>query len=144
MIKKFVRKHEFVNGLEISGIYTKSDAVKSEVPKELLKDSFESVLSMSDAVYIISRLEFHYEQVKAALMNDKHVLCESPITISVEQSKELFELAKERGLVPMDSLKTAFSTAYARLLLLVKAGKIGDVYSVDATCTSLQKTDEYS
>lgn len=144
MIKKFVREHEFVNGLEISGIYTKSDAVKADVPKELLADCFESVLSMSDAVYIISRPEFHYEQVKSALMNDKHVLCESPITISVKQSKELFELAKERGLVLMDSLKTAFSTAYARLLLLVKAGKIGDVYSVDATCTSLQKTDEYS
>lgn len=144
MIKKFVREHEFVNGLEISGIYTQSDAVKADVPKELLADSFESVLSMSDAVYIISRPEFHYEQVKAALMNDKHVLCESPITISVKQSKELFELAKERGLVLMDSLKTAFSTAYARLLLLVKAGKIGDVYSVDATCTSLREADEYS
>ena len=144
VIKKFVREHEFVNGLEISGIYTKSDAVKSEVPKELLTDSFENVLSISDAVYIISRPEFHYEQVKAALMLNKHVLCESPITTSVSQSKELFKLAKERGLVLMDSLKTAFSTAFARLLLLVKAGKIGDVYSVDATCTSLRKVDEYS
>lgn len=144
IIKKLVREYEFVNGLEISGIYTKSDAVKSEAPKELLKNSCERVLSMSDAVYIISHPEFHYEQVKAALMLNKHVLCESPITISVSQSKELFELAKERGLVLMDSLKTAFSTAFARLLLLVKAGKIGDVYSVDATCTSLRKADEYS
>ena len=144
MIKKFVREHEFINGLEISSIYTKSSAVKSEVPKELITDSFESVLSMSDAVYIISRPEFHYEQIKLALMLDKHVLCESPITISLCQSKELFELARKRGLVLMNSLKTAFSTAYARLLLLVKAGKIGDVYSVDATCTSLKKTDEYS
>ena len=144
MIKKFVREHEFVNGLEISGIYTKSDAVKSEVSQELLVESFESVLSISDAVYIISRPEHHYEQVKAALMLDKHVLCESPITISVSQSMELFELAKKRGLVLMDALKTAFSTAYARLLLLVKAGKIGDVYSVDSTCTSLNKSNEYS
>ncbi len=144
IIKKFVREHKFVNGLEISGIYTKSGVVKSEVPNELLKDSFESVLSISDAIYIISRPEFHFEQVKAALMLNKHVLCESPITISVSRSNELFGLAKERGLVLMDSLKTAFSTAFARLLLLVKAGKIGDVYSVDATCTSLRKTNEYS
>lgn len=144
MIKKFVREHEFVNGLELSGIYTKSDAVKTEVPKELLKDSLESVLSVSDAVYIISRPELHYEQVKEALMLNKHVLCESPITSSVDQSKEVFELARKRGLVLIDTLKTAFFTAYARLLLLVKAGKIGKVYAVDATCTSLQKVDEYS
>ena len=39
----------------------------------------------------------------------------------------------------MDSIKTAYSTAYNRLLLLLKGGKIGDVYSVDATCTSIRQ-----
>ena len=39
----------------------------------------------------------------------------------------------------MDSIKTAYSTAYNRLLLLAKKGKIGDVISVDATCTSLKE-----
>ena len=37
----------------------------------------------------------------------------------------------------MDAIKTAYSTAYNRMLLLIKSGKIGDVMSVDATCTSL-------
>ena len=44
----------------------------------------------------------------------------------------------------MDGLKTAYSTAYARLLLLVKSGKIGQVYSVDTTCTSLTQMNENS
>ena len=44
----------------------------------------------------------------------------------------------------MDSIKTAYSTAYNRLLLLLKGGKIGDVYSIDATCTSLREYDENS
>lgn len=38
----------------------------------------------------------------------------------------------------MDAIKTAYSTAYNRLLLLVKSGKIGEIKSVDATCTSLR------
>ena len=42
----------------------------------------------------------------------------------------------------MDSIKTAFSTAYYRLLLLVKSGRIGDIVSVDATCTSIQEVDD--
>ena len=44
----------------------------------------------------------------------------------------------------MDSIKTAYSTAYNRLLLLIKGGHIGDVYSVDATCTSLRDYDDHS
>lgn len=42
----------------------------------------------------------------------------------------------------MDALKTAYATAYSRLLLLAKEGKIGEVYSVDATCTSLRPIAE--
>ena len=38
----------------------------------------------------------------------------------------------------MDSIKTAYSTAYSRLLLLIKSGEIGKVVSVDTTCTSLR------
>ena len=38
----------------------------------------------------------------------------------------------------MDAIKTAYSTAYERLILLAKAGKIGQIVSIDATCTSLR------
>ena len=38
----------------------------------------------------------------------------------------------------MEAIKTAYSTAYSRLLLLIKGGKIGDILSVDATCTSVR------
>ncbi len=68
-------------------------------------------------------------------------MCESPIAKSVKQCDELFGLADSMGLVLMDSLRTAYSTAYARMLLLVKGGRIGEVVSVDATCTNL-KTNE--
>ena len=37
----------------------------------------------------------------------------------------------------MDSIKTAYSTAYNRMLVLAKGGKIGDIVSVDSVCTSL-------
>ena len=41
----------------------------------------------------------------------------------------------------MDAIKTAYSTAYSRLLLLAKTGAIGDIVSVDATCTSLREIE---
>ena len=37
----------------------------------------------------------------------------------------------------MEAIKTGYSTAYNRLLLLAKGGRIGDILSVDVSCTSL-------
>ena len=95
-----------------------------------------------DAIYIISKLEDHYAQIKFALEKRKHVLCESPMTKSLEEWKELSEIAKEKGLVLMDAIRTAFSMAYYRMLLLIKSGRIGDVVSVDASCSSLREIKE--
>lgn len=39
----------------------------------------------------------------------------------------------------MESIKTAYATAYDRLLLLIKSGKIGQVVSIDSVCTSLRE-----
>ena len=36
-----------------------------------------------------------------------------------------------------DGIKTAYSTAYSRLLVVAKSGRIGDIISVDTVCTSL-------
>lgn len=115
--EKFKQECAFVNGVEI---------VEGEF-------SFENV----DAVHVISRPEKHYENVKEALLAGKHVLCQSPIAINEEQCNELFELADSKNLILMDGIKTAYSTAYSRLVLLVKSGKIGDVVSIDTTCTSM-------
>lgn len=42
----------------------------------------------------------------------------------------------------MDSIKTAYSTAYNRMLVLAKSGKIGDIISVDSICTSLSDLEK--
>ena len=44
----------------------------------------------------------------------------------------------------MSGIKTAYSTAYYRLLLMVKSGEIGDVLSVETTCTSLSEVSKIS
>lgn len=39
----------------------------------------------------------------------------------------------------MEAIKTAYATAFDRLLLLIKGGKNGKIIPADATCTSLKK-----
>ena len=117
LCRKFVREMQFVNGVE----YKACD------------ESFDGV----DAVYVSTHPKRHYDDVKRALKSGKHVICESPVALSAVQFEELTELAHEKNLVLVDAIKTAYSTAYARLLVVAKSGRIGDIVSVDTVCTSL-------
>ena len=104
----------------------------------IVTDDYEKLLKNVDSVYIRSSVEEHYEKIHKALSEGKHVLCESPICEDKEKCQELISLAKEKNLVLMEAIRTAYSTAYSRLLLLLKSGKIGNIISVDVTCTSLK------
>ena len=138
-LEKVLTECKMVNGLEPKAIYSSNYSVlpKSLDSIELKTNNFDELLYYVDAVYIRSKPEEHFEQIKTAIINNKHVLCESPITINVEEWNELQSLAEEHNVVLMDAIKTAFATAYSRLLLQLKGGAIGTVVSVDATCTSL-------
>jgi choline-phosphate cytidylyltransferase len=127
-LTKFERESHFVNGIEITGIYSS-------------KDNFSEALKHADAVFLNSKPQDHYWQIKAALEQGKHVLCDTLITTKVVEWEELTSLANQKGCILMDALRTAYSTAYYRLLLLVKSGVLGDVVSVDASCTSLRDKD---
>ena len=141
ILKKFYNECKYVNGLEVSGIcsMTKTIADEMEAPGLYVTDSFNDLLDRSDALFILSHPDLHYAQIREALERGKHVLCESPVTLDRETYCELTRLAKEKNLILMNDIKTAYSTAYYRLILLVKSGKIGDVVSIDATCTSLHE-----
>ena len=140
IIGKFIRECHHVNGIEVTGIYSQN---LSDLEDDLfITQNYEELLEQVDAVYVVSLPDLHYEHIKLALKKRKHVLCEAPITLTKIQNNELFEMAKKRNCVLMDSLKTAYSTAYSRLLLLAKSGKIGRILSIDATATSLRDINE--
>ena len=119
LCNKFIREAKFVNGVE----HCECD------------ETLEGV----DAVYIATHPDQHYADVKRALEAGKHVICESPIVLEDAQFTELKELARTKGLILADAIKTAYSTAYSRLLVVAKSGRIGDILSVDAVCTSLER-----
>ena len=142
---KFVDECSYVNGIQFSGIcasrddmdFIRKQALDKQIDIPLLTEDYDRLLKKTDAVYIVSRPEQHYEEIRHALLQHKHVLCEAPITVNEEQTRELFELADREGCVLMEAIKTAYATAYERVLLVAKSGRIGKIISVDATCTSL-------
>ena len=144
VLNKFYKESKLVNGITISGLYTQDDEMLSEEVKTLpvVSDNMDALIDVSDALYICSHPSKHYSQIRQALLTGKHVLCESPIALCVEEFRELCQLASDRSLQLVDALKTAYSTAYNRMILLLKGGVIGDIVSVDAVCTSLSDLEQ--
>ena len=142
---KFIGEAACVNGVHFAGIcvpdndmsIVKKQAEDKKIEIPFITVDYRNFLSQVDAVYIVSKPEMHYGQIREALLQHKHVLCEAPISDSEEKTKELFDLANQEGCVLMEAIKTAYATAYERVLLVAKSGRIGKILSVDATCTSL-------
>lgn len=144
-MNKIETESHYVNGVKIVGLCT-SPSLSSGLSVALktlpcVTDDYDALLEEVDAVYILSTPNNHYLQIKRALVFGKHVLCEPPIALSVKEWQELNTLAKEKNLILMDAIRTAYSTAYYRMLLLVKSGRIGTVMSIDSSCTSLRDND---
>ena len=132
VLNKYFQESSFVNGITVTTLFNSSKSTDVNL------QDYDDFLEDCDCVYILSHPTKHYREIKHALERGKHVLCESPIALTLEETKELFDLADKKNLILMEAIKTAYSNAYNRLILLVKTGKIGKVVSVDATCTSLQ------
>lgn len=75
----------------------------------------------------------HYEMVKEALQNGKHVFCEKPLSLSGEQSRELAELAKEKGVVNYCGFSNLMNPANQYVKELVQSGRLGKIMRVHAT-----------
>ena len=80
-----------------------------------------------DIVYISTVNAMHYPWAKAALEHGKHVLCEKPCTTTSAQTKELFSLAKEKGLFLMEAEKMLFLPAILEVKKRMDAGDLGEI-----------------
>ena len=61
-----------------------------------------------DIVYIPVINSLHYERAKDALMHHKHVVLEKPFTLTVEQAKDLFKIAKQNNCFLFEGVKNVF------------------------------------
>lgn len=142
---RFVPESKYVNSNVITAVYNPNQEECEGFCKKYelqCMASEQDLFEHCDAVYIASPHYTHYEYVKNALLAGKHVLCETPFVFSKAQAEELYDLARQKNLVLMVALKTAYCPAFTHLISLLKSGAIGEIVEVNASVTTL--TDESS
>jgi predicted dehydrogenase len=90
-----------------------------------------------DAVVIATPVRTHFQLARKALLHDKHVLVEKPLTNSVAQAEELIALAQERERVLMVGHTFEYNPAVNELRRLVQSGDLGKIYCVEAERVNL-------
>src|SRR5260221_7232441 len=99
-----------------------------------VEDMFRSDI---DAVVIATPVRTHFQLAREALLHDKHVLVEKPLTASVAEAGELIALAQERQRILMVGHTFEYNPAVNELRKLVQSGDLGKIYCVEAERVNL-------
>ena len=92
--------------------------------------SYDSVTALLadpavNAVYVSTTNELHREQVLAAARAGKHVLCEKPLALNLEDALAMVEACKDAGVVMATNHHLRNAATHRKLRELVQEGAIG-------------------
>jgi predicted dehydrogenase len=80
-----------------------------------------------DLVYIATPPFLHYPQAMAALECGKHVICEKPLALTIEQADAMIPLAGRRDRLVVANLMQRYNPLYDAIARLVRSRVLGDV-----------------
>ena len=139
--ERFIPEAKLVSGISTQGVYNphteSAERFADKWEINFYKD-LEAFYQASDVVYIASPHETHYQYIKTSLEHQKHVLCEKPMVLQKKQAEELFECARERKLILLEGIKTAYCPGFHKLLGIACSGIIGNIRNVEACFTKLE------
>ncbi|MDD2956057.1 MAG: Gfo/Idh/MocA family oxidoreductase [Oscillospiraceae bacterium] len=108
----FIKGASQTGKLNCRAVYSRSLQRAGEFAAKVgAAETFDSLAAMAasekiQAVYIASPNALHYEQTALFLQAGKHVICEKPFTTSLKKARELYDLAREKGVVLMEAITT--------------------------------------
>lgn len=78
-----------------------------------------------NAVYVASPANLHREHVLAAARAGKHVLCEKPLGMTVDEAEEMIAFSKDAGVTLGAAFMMRFHSQHQAALRMVEEGKLG-------------------
>lgn len=110
------RQHDF----GLNEVFTTTDY------RELLSNPDIDVVSVASPDY------YHAEHSIAALEAGKHVLCEKPMTLNLEETEDIIAAVRRTGKVFMIGHPTRYTPAFMLARTMIKRGDIGELFMVES------------
>lgn len=129
----FCKGVKLVEGAEVVAVASSSEerakafAQANGVPQAY--GSYEEMLRSADidVVYIATTHNFHMDNIRLCFEYGKHVLCEKAMVLTAADAREVFRMAKEKGLFCMEAMWTRFLPQYQKTKQWIEEGRIGKI-----------------
>lgn len=118
--------------VQIAAVYDLSRERAEEMGRKYgaqVYGSYEEMLENPgiDAVSVCVANAAHFEVSVKAMRAGKHVLCEKPMAVTLEECKEMVQVSKETGKFLMIGHNQRFTRAHAEAKRLLEQGEIGEI-----------------
>lgn len=139
IIDRFVAAVRDSENGEVHAIASRSLAKAEERAQGLNIDtvygSYEDLVNDPDidVIYVPTINHAHKENAMLALNSGKHVLVEKPMTLSEEDTRELFKLSEKKNLFIMEAQKSLFLPITDEVKRIIKGNEIGEVHLYEYT-----------
>ena len=124
----------FVSNAEVVAIYARTqEHARSLADKYGIDRVYGDIDKMLDecdidVVDICLPNFLHYQACLKAAAKNKHVICEKPLAMNLEQANEMIDALKSRNLKLMYAEELCFAPKYERVREMVEQGAVGKVY----------------
>ena len=88
-----------------------------------------------ECVYIASPVTCHKDQAIAAAQAGKHILCEKPISLSLEECEEVRAACEKAGILSATGFMMRYHAFHQKMKQIIADGKLGQVVSARAQLT---------
>jgi predicted dehydrogenase len=114
---------------ELVDVYDVDEKVNKQVAHQFGAvncSSIDQLLSgIAEAVYIASPAYLHFEHVMACAKAKKHVLCEKPLGMDPDQTKQMVEQCAKANIKLGTAFMMRFHSQHQQALQMVKENKLG-------------------
>ena len=107
----------------------KLEAAAKEDGAEFFSDDWKKVIAHPgvNLVLVCTPDKLHHEAVMACAERGLHILCEKPVGINSKETREMWEVYRDKGLAHFVPLWTRYVDIFRRAREVVKAGELGEV-----------------
>lgn len=122
------------NNLKLAKILSsRSEEIKEIYPEvEVISEFNEALTKDIDLVVIATPNEFHYEQAKKAILADKDVVIDKPMTPKLSEAYELVELAKQNNVTLSVFHNRRFDGDFMTIKNLISTGELGRISNFES------------
>ncbi|MBA3675561.1 MAG: Gfo/Idh/MocA family oxidoreductase [Chitinophagaceae bacterium] len=134
-IKNIIPAIQECKGINLYGVCSRNKDIVAKIvidykckgwldPKLMLDDN------EVDIVYLATPIALHFSQGEASLLASKHLWCEKPFTQQLNQTEELVNISRIKGISIRESFMYLYHPQFLHLRKIIKSGRLGEIQNI--------------